>query len=82
MYVRKRGELFGLARGEGEWECRNEKPEYRFRAGETGFDHWEWRPDVSITYSHFRLPGWDPKPGSRTVANGRHVGKRVFWRKR
>ena len=82
LFVRDRDGLFALASGESGWRSRTEGASYRAKGGERVIEAWEWEEmrehGARVLRGHFRLPGWDPLPGSRTVAKGRLAGYRVF----
>lgn len=63
----------------GSWSVRHEAADYVAKIGEYLVQRWE-RKTVDRTFSHFRLPNWDPLINSRTVQFGRKVSTRVFRR--
>ena len=59
------------------WDIRHDAHDYRKRLGEHVVQRWE-RETTDRTFSHFRLPDWDPLINSQTVRYGRIVSTRVF----
>ena len=59
------------------WSVRHDAPDYRKRLGEYVVQRWE-RQTADRTFSHFRLPDWDPLISSMTVRYGRLVSTRVY----
>lgn len=80
-YVSRPAEFLSMIMGDGSrWDVRHQDLPYKPKPGELWWEKWEYRPNVRTNLTHFRLPDWDPYPGSETVRLGRLVQYRVARR--
>ena len=80
-YVSRPADFLSMIFDDGSlWDIRHQELPYKPKPGELWWEKWEYRPNVRTILTHFKLPDWDPYPGSETVRLGRLVQLRVARR--